>query len=224
MINLVFDYDGTVHDPVKVFAPAFRDTFGKYIGEKHGCGDLWPDSRIASWFGVSMDIMRADIAPYVEPDKMRELMDMMTVNVRGRMASGEQTLFSGAAEMLLSLRSRGFRMILFSKCDRPHIERQRRTLPLDDYFDELFCTGDFGDMSEDKAVVFPKIRELFPGEYVIIGDRNQDIDIAQRWSLPSIGCAYGYGSEGELDGATAIADSISDIPHLVDEIILKSGW
>ena len=115
-------------------------------------------------------------------------------------------------------------MILFSKCDRQHIERQRRALPLDKYFDDIFCTGDFGDAGTDKAEVFPNIKLLFPGNYIIIGDRKQDMDIARRSGLPAIGCAYGYGSEDELIGATAVAEDISDIPRLVNEIICKSGW
>lgn len=224
MINLVFDYDGTIHDPVRIFAPAFKDTFGKYIAEHGGSPDDWPDSRIASWFGVSMDVMYADISPYVEKEKLSELMDAMSTNVRARMFSGERTFYCGAEEMMSELKKRGFHMILFSKCDRQHIERQRRALPLDYYFDDIFCTGDFGDAAADKATVFPNIKLLFPGSYIIIGDRKQDMDIARSCDLPSIGCAYGYGTEDELIGATAVAENISDIPRLVNEIICKSGW
>ena len=224
MINLVFDYDGTIHDPVRIFAPAFRDTFGKYIAEHGGSLDDWPDRRIASWFGVSMDIMYAELSEYVEKEKLKELMDAMSVNVRARMFSGERTLYDGAEEVLSKLKSSGFHMILFSKCDRQHIERQRRALPLDYYFDDIFCTGDFGDAGTDKAVVFPNIKLLFPGSYIIIGDRKQDMDIARKSCLPSVGCAYGYGSEDELIGATAVAENISDIPRLINEIVCRSGW
>lgn len=223
MVNLVFDYDGTIHDPVRIFAPAFRETFGKYIAEHGGSLDDWQDRRIASWFGVSMDIMYAELYQYVEKEKVGELMDAMSVNVRARMFSGERTLYDGAEEMLSELKNSGFHMILFSKCDREHIERQRRALPLDYYFDDIFCTGDFGDMGTDKAVAFPNIKLLFSGSYIIIGDRKQDIDIARSSSLPAIGCAYGYGSEDELIGATAVAEDISDIPRLVNEIICNSG-
>ena len=224
MINLVFDYDGTIHDPVRVFAPAFRDTFGKYIEEKHGCGELWPDSRIASWFGVSMEVMKADVAPFVTPGEMDRLIADMSENVRARMHSDEQTMFPGTEEVLRTLRQRGLHLILFSKCDRMHIDRQRRTLPLDDYFDDIFCTGDFGDMNEDKAVVFPELAKRFSGPFVIIGDRKQDIDMARRWGLPSVGCAYGYGAEGELEGASALAADISELPRLLDAIIKEAGW
>lgn len=224
MINLVFDYDGTIHDPVRIFAPAFKDTFGKYIAEHGGKPEEWTDRRIASWFGVSMDIMYADISPYVEKEKLGELMDAMSINVRARMFSDERTLYSGAEEMMSELKKCGFHMILFSKCDRQHIERQRRALPLDYYFDDIFCTGDFGDAGTDKALVFPKIELLFSGHYIIIGDRKQDMDIAQSCGFPSIGCAYGYGGEDELIGATAVAENISDIPLLVNEIISNSGW
>lgn len=224
MINLVFDYDGTVHDPVRIFGPAFRDTFGQYIKEHHGSLDEWPDSRIASWFGVSMDVMLSEIGSYVEQEKLSELIDEMSANVRARMFSGEQTLFCGAEEMLSELKRRGFHMILFSKCDRPHIERQRKALPLDYYFEDIFCTGDFGDAGADKSIIFPEIKKFFPGKYIIIGDRKQDMDIARVSGFPSIGCTYGYGNEDELIGATALAADISDIPRLVNEIICKSGW
>ena len=175
MINLVFDYDGTVCDPVRVFAPAFRDAFGHYIEEHHGSLDEWQDSRIALWFGVSMDVMLSELGSYVEQEKLNELIGEMSANVRARVLSGEQTLFCGAEEMLSELKSRGFHMILFSKCDRAHIERQRKALPLGSYFDDIFCTGDFGDAGADKSTVFSEIKKLFPGKYIIIGDRKQEI-------------------------------------------------
>lgn len=224
MINLVFDYDGTIHDPVKVFAPAFRETIGEYIVDHHGCTEICSDSHIASWFGVSMDIMMEELSHYVESSKLHELMNLMTENVRRRMMSGEQTFFPGVEKVLLSLKNRGFRLILFSKCDRPHINRQTKIMSLDELFDGIYCTGDFGDMRADKATVFTNLIERFPGKFIIIGDRKQDIDIAQRWGLASIGCLYGYGTKDELDGATALAGSVSDIPDLIDEIVNKFSW
>ena len=35
-----------------------------------------------------------------------------------------------------------------------------------------------------------------------MGDRFSDLEIAWRHHLPSVGCAYGYGSREEMDGAT----------------------
>jgi len=225
VIYLIFDYDGTVNDPVSVFAPGFRATFGKYF-EEHGIdASSWTDARIASWFGVSMKVMLSDLLSVLDEKTVRNLLSDMTADVRRRIKEGGQSLFPGIVQVLEELRLQGFGLILLSKCDREHMDRQRRDMALDSLFDGFFCTGDIGDLNTvEKAEVFPYIREKFKGEYIVIGDRSQDMELANQWGLPSIGCAYGYGSSDETEASSRIAERACDIPTLVREIVSERGW
>ena len=61
---------------------------------------------------------------------------------------------------------------------------------------------------------------VFIGQFIVIGDRFHDIETATENGLKSIGCGYGYCSEGELSAADIIVDSIRDIPDAVEKLII----
>ena len=52
-----------------------------------------------------------------------------------------------------------------------------------------------------------------PAVYAVAGDRFQDMEIAKKHHLLSVGCTYGYGEPHELEDADF---RISDIRELVD--------
>jgi adenosylhomocysteine nucleosidase len=58
---------------------------------------------------------------------------------------------------------------------------------------------------------------------VIIGDRDNDIEAAHANGLLAVGCAYGYGADGELDGADAVATGPAEIPGLIRGLLEEPG-
>ena len=57
------------------------------------------------------------------------------------------------------------------------------------------------------------------GQYIVIGDRFHDIETAVKNGLKSIGCGYGYASDGELKDADIIVSDITEIPQAVKKLI-----
>ena len=55
---------------------------------------------------------------------------------------------------------------------------------------------------------------------IVIGDRASDKKGAVTNGLPFIGCAYGYGTAEELEGADAVA---KEVPELRDLIMKTAG-
>lgn len=55
----------------------------------------------------------------------------------------------------------------------------------------------------------------YPGSYLVIGDRRQDLECARSCKSPFIGCLYGYGEKGELDGADYFVKSVEEITGIV---------
>lgn len=53
----------------------------------------------------------------------------------------------------------------------------------------------------------------------MIGDREQDVEMARKNQAPAVGCLYGYGSREELAGATWLAKTPEEIPGLVREFL-----
>ena len=60
-----------------------------------------------------------------------------------------------------------------------------------------------------------------PGWAVMVGDRIYDLEAAEENELPFIACKYGYCAPGELDGCEYTATSISDIPLIVEQMVMK---
>ena len=51
--------------------------------------------------------------------------------------------------------------------------------------------------------------------YLVIGDRRQDLECARSCKSPFIGCLYGYGEKGELDGADYFVKSVEEITGII---------
>ena len=53
MHSLIFDYDGTLHDSIKIYAPAFRQAYAYLVSLKLAEERTWTDGEISPWLGFS---------------------------------------------------------------------------------------------------------------------------------------------------------------------------
>lgn len=125
--------------------------------------------------------------------------------------SGQARLYPGVLKMLDELKANGHTLVFLSNCKHSYMAAHCKYFALDKYFSAFYCTEDFSWMP--KHEIFDVIQNKFYKEFIIIGDRFQDMEIAQKHGLRSIGCIYGYGSAEELSGANVIV-------HIPTEIYL----
>jgi len=104
-----------------------------------------------------------------------------------------------------------YTLIFLSNCKHSYMQSHIEQFHLDNYFSAFYCTEDF-DL-KPKYEIFNTIKQNYNGEFIIIGDRFQDMEIAQMHDLKAIGCSYGYGEKWELSNSTAVATQVSDIVH-----------
>ena len=62
------------------------------------------------------------------------------------------------------------------------------------------------------------LKKNTPGKYIVVGDRFHDMELAKHHHLPSIGCLYGYGSDGELDCADYQIQNITELPSVLEKL------
>ena len=103
----------------------------------------------------------------------------------------------------------GYNLIFLSNCKHLYMKEHIEKFHLDDYFCAFYCAEDYDFMP--KPEIFNLIKEAYSGEHIIIGDRFFDMEVAKIHELPSIGCAYGYCDEGELDCATIVVSHPDEI-------------
>ena len=81
------------------------------------------------------------------------------------------------------------------------------------WFDHFYDCESYG--FRPKTEIVQEIIREYTGPYLVVGDRRQDLECARACKSPFIGCLYGYGESGELNGADRLAEHIEDIPQLV---------
>lgn len=213
MTNLIFDYDGTLHDCIKIYAPAFRLAYAYLVSRRYAPKREWTEKEISRWLGFSAADMWNSFAPGLLPDEKKLCSQMIGEEMLRLTENGEAQLYPGALSALGTLKNQGFRLIFLSNCKRAYMEAHKKRFGLEAYFDGFFCAEDYG--WRPKTEIFPAVREAFGGEFLVIGDRFHDMEMAQRHRLRAIGCTYGYGTREELLNAWALAGDVRELLELI---------
>ena len=220
MANLIFDYDGTVHESMKTYAPAFRDTMKWLSDNGHIPEKEYADSEISCWLGFNSGDMWGKFHPELPLELREKARKILGDNMARRIENGEGALYDGAEEVLSSLKKMGHTLIFLSNCRIQYMERHRRVFDLQRYFDFFYCCEEYDFLP--KYQIFRLFSLQHSGNFIVIGDRFHDIETATENGLPSIGCSYGYGSPEELSQASIIVDSIRDIPNAVNRLTTRN--
>lgn len=215
-MNIILDYDGTLHNCLLIYAPAFRGICRILAGEGLIPPHEYTDAEIGSWLGLPSAEMWQTFAPNLPPEQRKRASRYVYTGMIDGIENGKAQLYPGAVETLQALKAAGHRLFFLSNCEHKYMEAHRRAFGLDAYFTAMYCAEDCGWRT--KADIFPDIAAAHPGDYLMIGDRHHDIEVATAHDLPSIGCAYGYGAPEELAQASYIAQSVTDIPALAAKI------
>ena len=217
MTNLIFDYDGTIHNSMLTYAPAFRGTM-KWLSDRGYIADReYTDKEISYWLGFNSTDMWGQFHPELDPEIREKARVMLGEDMARRVENGEGALYDGAEEVLADLREKEFILIFLSNCRFHYLERHKRVFGLDRFFHYFYCCEAFDFIP--KYEIFRKIAPLHEGNFTVIGDRFHDIETAAVNGLPSIGCGYGFGSREELAKADIIVDNIRQIPSAVEKLL-----
>lgn len=214
--TLIFDYDGTIHNTMVIYASAFRNTYQWLVEEGYARERQIPSSRIAGWLGMNSRDMWNSFMPEL-PQKIREEASRRVGESMIKQIEDHRAIwYPGAEGMLTALKEMGFCMVILSNCKIAYRRAHWREFSMERWFDAFYdCESyDFAPKTE----IIRKIEKDIPAPYIVIGDRKSDMECAVSSGSIFVGCKYGFGEEGELDGADFLADSIEEIPNLVSFI------
>lgn len=214
---IIFDYDGTLHNSMLTYAPAFRATMKQLADMGYLPQREYSDSDISYWLGFNSADMWSNFAPDLDPEIRERARVRLGEDMAQRVERGEGALFPHAQEVLTELKKRGYTLIFLSNCRIHYMERHRRVFGLDRWFDFFYCCEEFGFVP--KYEIFRQIAPRHEGPFIVIGDRFHDIETAAENGLPSIGCGYGYGSHEELAKADVVVSDIRQIPDAADRLL-----
>ncbi len=234
---LIFDYDGTLHETMKIYAPAVYDTV-RWLNTSCGVSAAVPEeARIKSWLGMNTADMWNDFMPELAPEQRARAAHRIGDSMRENLLAGRGGWYDGVGEMLDRLKAAGFRMAVLSNCGISYARTHWDFFGMDRWFTAFFpCECWDGapkqEIMADIARGFSEALERTPvrrktdrreqadeGDgscgFVVIGDRYSDFEGARAAKAPFIGCRYGYGTPEELAEADAQADRPSDIARML---------
>lgn len=213
---VLFDYDGTLHNCNIVYAPAFRQVIGSLEEEGLLQHKDYTDEEIGSWLGWSVKDMWEAFAPGLDPAKVSQSSQMIGQAMLRGVSEGRAKLYAGVPKMLDQLVAAGYKLIFLSNCKNEYLTAHRKNFNLDKWFCDFYCGEDYE--WKPKHEIFRIIRQEHPGEYIVVGDRFHDLEIAKVHGIQSVGCAYGYGSQEELAEADIVVKQPMDIVEAVKRL------
>ncbi len=216
-INLIFDYDGTIHNCFKIYKPSFLKAC-EYL-ESHGKIEKksYTDEQISYWLGFSGDDMWKMFQPNLEPEWREKGRKIIGHEMAEHLNNGDAELFENAEKVLSELKSKGYTLIFLSNCREIYQQRHTKNFGLNRFFDCFYPAETYNFIP--KYEIFRQfIKSSHQGDFIVIGDRFHDIETAVKNNLKSVGCAYGYGNSDELKNADIIINSISELPEAVEKL------
>lgn len=212
---LIFDHDGTLHDSMHVFGPAMHAAEDILIERGYDITPA-PDEVIASCMGLNSHDMWEKCNYNLTPELVEEMVPIVGRKVGELLKTGIAKWFDGTDEMLDVLKEQGYHMVILSNCEKNLADFYWKHFKMEKWFDKFYETESY-DYKPKTEIVKYVLQDY--GSGIMIGDRFNDMECARAGGIPFIGCLYGFGEDGELDGADALAERPSDIPDKVNDIL-----
>ena len=102
--TIIFDFDGTLHESISIYAPAFRKAY-KFLTDRGYVKDRqWDDDEISIWLGYSP----ADMWEKFLPNLNRSVREQASLMIRDEMScllhNNKGRLYEGSLEVLNHLK------------------------------------------------------------------------------------------------------------------------
>lgn len=211
--TIFFDYDGTLHNGIKIYAPAFREAYSYLVDNNYAAPRDWTEKEISYWLGFSPMEMWNLFMPHIPEETKITCSGIISSTMKALTEDGKAELYSGSIEVLSYLKEKGYHLIFISNCKTYYKEAHNRVFGLDNYFEELIATEDYGYLPKDE--ILASIKHRYEKDIAIVGDRTQDIQAGKANGILTIGCSYGYGSASELEDADIRISDILELKNIL---------
>lgn len=206
---LIFDYDGTIHNTIKIYEPAIRETCRWLIQEKHISIEKLSKAQIASWLGMNSRDMWNSFLPDLPEAWKEEASAMVGRSMAEQVRNHQAVWYLGIQDVLDELKDRGYTMVILSNCKKVYAKVHWEEFSMGRWFSAFYDCETYG--FAPKTEIVKNIERKFPGPYAVIGDRYTDLKCAGACGGKFIGCMYGFGDEEEMKTADYRAEKPEDI-------------
>lgn len=207
--TIFFDYDGTLHDSMRIYGPAFKKAYSYLVENGFAEPKEWTDEDISGWLGYNSQEMWEIFMPNLPKEIRDKGREIVGDEMKSLIEEGKAVLYEGAIETLDYLKNKGYHLVFISNCRRYYRDSHANLFGLRNYFQDMVCSEEYGFIP--KYEILAKIKDRYPEEMVIIGDRKHDIEAGRKNNIYTIGCKYGFASEGELENVDIVINNITEL-------------
>lgn len=211
--TIIFDYDGTLYNSAQNYIDAFRSVYCHMVADGVAPEREFTDKEITRWLGYSAQEMWESFMPELSRRQQFTYSKEIGRFIMDRVQQKRSGLYDGVLETLKYLKEKGYYLLYLSNCGPDYMNIHADCFGLRNYFDFMYCTGNYE--FKPKYEIFNIIKEDYPPEYLMVGDRFHDMEIGKYHKIYTAGCAYGFGSCHELDGADVILEDIRQLQKIL---------
>ena len=196
---IIFDFDGTIHQTHIIYKKAMEVSLKEL-------GINIDDLDFKSLIGKN---------PYetwrflgIKEEKIAHM-----VNKTGLMMDENMSLFGklyqGSYQTLSYLKDK-YDLMICSNCRNSYMEAARKTYGLDRYFKAYLTGEDYNFIDKYKI-----LKSLYLEEFIVVGDRENDIEAGYKNKMKTIFAAYGYGAIEEAKHASYIINDVRELMKIL---------
>ncbi len=207
--TIFFDYDGTIHNSIEIYTPAFNKAY-QYLADNGLVKErTWKKEELIKWLGYNSKDMWMAFMPELEEQLREQASKIVGQEMMENINKGKAVLYEDALDTLDYLKKKGYTLVFISNCNTYYKDSHKAAFDLGRYFKDMIGSQEFDYIS--KADILEKIMNRYPKDYCIVGDRSYDIEAGTKNKIHTIGCLYGFGSKEELKDADIFIGSISEL-------------
>jgi phosphoglycolate phosphatase len=216
---ICFDLDGVLYSSEPFLGEAYREAIALVNERRPGSFARVPPTReILDHVGWPVSVILERLFPAVDEEAVRLLYGVTLEVICRRVEGGEGILYPDVPATLHCLRNEGHRLAVASNGRAPYVESVLRTYALADLFVPRVTADEVGD----KAAVLRTYLErlaVSPARTVMVGDRSSDVEAARAVGCRFVGCDYGHGHRGEIEGAGPIVARFAELPAAIEQLL-----
>ena len=207
--TLIFDYDGTIHNTIHLYKPAFLKAYAYLVRHGFKPPKDFKDEEITQFLGQNPKEMWQNFAPDLSDSIRKTASQIISNAMKEGMHQGEALLYPNALKTLEELKKRGYELIFLSNCKIAYMKSHAKLFKLDTVFNTMVCAEMYNYISKTDIIakIFPEDQKPL----AIIGDRYHDIEAGKAHQIITVACLYGYGKESEHQGADYFIHDIKEL-------------
>lgn len=210
--SIIFDFDGTLHNTLKIYYPAFSSGVG-FLREQGFAKDFeLSEKNVARFLGEKPNFAYDLIARGADESLKRQVMALVGRKMEENIKNGLGELYEGTIKVLEDL-SKNYDLYILSNCREVYLDLALDVYGIKNYFKKYFAAETYDFIPKDEII--KKERQKIKEEIIFVGDRHHDMEAARKNNLRSIFCSFGFGSDEEGKDASYKISSIGEILELL---------